>query len=49
LRDGESIREGMTLRLEQVLTERGLPWVKISGYGSPRLEAAICEMDKLLA
>jgi nicotinamide riboside kinase len=49
LRDGESIREWMTLRFEQVLTGRGLPWVKISGYGSQRLEAAICEVDKLLA
>jgi len=49
LRDGESIREWMTKRFEQVLAERGLPWVKISGRGSQRLEAAVREVDKLLA
>lgn len=49
LRDGESIREWMTERFEQVLRERGLPWVKISGHGGQRLEAAIREVDKLLA
>lgn len=49
LRDGESIREWMTQRFAQVLTERGLPWMKISGCGRERLEAAIREADKLLA
>lgn len=49
LRDGESIREWMTQRFEQVLTERGFRWVKISGYGSQRLAAAIHEVDKLLS
>jgi HTH-type transcriptional repressor of NAD biosynthesis genes len=48
LRDGESIREWMTRRFEQVLIERGLPWVKISGGRSDRLQAAIREVDKLL-
>jgi len=48
LRDGESIREWMTQRFEQVLTERGLLWVKISGHGSQRMDAAIREVDKLL-
>ena len=49
LRDGESIREWMTQRFAQVLTERGLPWMRISGCGPERLEAAIREADKLLA
>jgi len=49
LRDGETIRQWMTRRFEQVLTERGLPWVKISGQGEKRLSAAVCEVDKLLA
>jgi NadR type nicotinamide-nucleotide adenylyltransferase len=48
LRDGESIREWMTLRFEQVLSERHLPWVKISGVGAERLVAAIREVDKVL-
>jgi len=49
LRDGESIREWMTQRFEHVLSDRQLPWVKISGLGAQRLEAAIREVDKLLA
>lgn len=48
-RDGESIREWMTMRFEQVLTERGLPWAKICGRGAQRLKAAVREVDKLLA
>lgn len=48
LRDGESIREWMTTRFERVLTDRDMPWVKISGRGSQRLEAAVREVDKLL-
>jgi HTH-type transcriptional regulator, transcriptional repressor of NAD biosynthesis genes len=48
LRDGETIRQWMTRRFEQVLTERGLPWVKISGFGEQRLAAAIREVDKIL-
>jgi HTH-type transcriptional repressor of NAD biosynthesis genes len=49
LRDGETIRQWMTRRFEQVLTERGLPWVKISGFGDERLSAAVREVDRLLA
>lgn len=49
LRDGETIRQWMTRRFEEVLSERGLPWVKISGQGDQRLTAAIREVDKLLA
>ena len=47
LRDGETIRQWMTRRLEDVLTKRGLPWVKISGTGEQRLSAAVAEVDKL--
>lgn len=49
LRDGETIRQWMTRRFEDVLTERGFPWVKISGTGEQRLSAAISEVNKLLA
>ena len=49
LRDGESIRQWMTRRFEEVLTERGLPWVTISGEGIRRLSAAVREVEKLLA
>lgn len=49
LRDGETIRQWMTRRLEEVLSERGLAWVKISGPGDRRLSAAVCEIDKLLS
>src|ERR1700690_1609514 len=48
-RDGETIRQWMTRRFEEVLTERGLRWVKISGQGEQRLSRAVCEVDKLLA
>jgi HTH-type transcriptional regulator, transcriptional repressor of NAD biosynthesis genes len=48
LRDGETIRQWMTRRFEEVLTERGLPWAKISGSGDQRLSAAVREVDKLL-
>jgi NadR type nicotinamide-nucleotide adenylyltransferase len=48
LRDGETIRQWMTRRFEEVLTERNLHWVKISGHGNNRLAAAIREVDNLL-
>jgi HTH-type transcriptional repressor of NAD biosynthesis genes len=48
LRDGETIRQWMTQRFEEVLTDRGLPWVKISGSGEQRLLAAVFEVDRLL-
>jgi HTH-type transcriptional regulator, transcriptional repressor of NAD biosynthesis genes len=48
LRDGETIRQWMTRRFEKVLTERGLPWVKISGFGEQRLAAAVREVDRIL-
>lgn len=49
LRDGETIRSWMTRRFEDVLRDRDLPWVKISGSGERRLEAAIHEVDEFLA
>lgn len=48
LRDGESIRQWMTGRFEQVLTERGRPWIKVSGAPNVRLKAAIGQVDRLL-
>ena len=47
LRDGEPIRQWMTRRFEEVLTQRGLSWVKISGTGEQRLQSAVSEVDKL--
>jgi HTH-type transcriptional repressor of NAD biosynthesis genes len=49
LRDGETIRQWMTRRFEEVLRERGLPWIRICGQGEQRLSAAVLEVDKLLA
>lgn len=49
LRDGETIRQWMTGRFEQVLTETGQRWVKIRGLGRQRLDAAVAEVGKLLA
>ena len=49
LRDGETIRQWMTNRFEQVLTERGLPWAKLRGIGRQRLDVAVEQVDKLLA
>lgn len=48
LRDGESIRNWMTGRFEEVLRERGYSWIKVSGGPSDRLRAATPEIDKLL-
>lgn len=48
LRDGETVRQWMTRRFEEVLTERDLPWVKISGLGEQRLAAAVREIDERL-
>jgi HTH-type transcriptional repressor of NAD biosynthesis genes len=49
LRDGETIRQWMTRRFEEVLTEQCLPWVKISGSGDQRLAKSIFEVDTLFA
>ncbi len=45
MRDGESIRGWMTQRFEEVLAERQLPWVKISGFGAQRAETAIRTLE----
>ena len=47
LRDGEAIRRWMTARFEERLTERLLPWVKVSGDPSQRLKYAIENIDRL--
>ncbi len=49
LRDGETIRQWMTRRFEEVLSARGLPWLKVSGPAEQRLMVAIREVEKLLA
>ena len=48
LRDGETIRRWMTQRFEEVLTEKGLSWIKVSGGPEERLARAVYEVDKLL-
>jgi NadR type nicotinamide-nucleotide adenylyltransferase len=49
LRDGESVRQWMTLRFEERLAARGVPWLKVSGLRSRRLAAAIERVDLLLS
>jgi len=46
LRDGEAIRRWMTARFEERLAERQLPWIKVSGTRSERLQQAIAEIDQ---
>ena len=48
LRDGETIRQWMTKRFEDMLTERGLPWVRVSGDRTQRLATAVREVNRLL-
>jgi NadR type nicotinamide-nucleotide adenylyltransferase len=48
IRDGESLRNWMTHRFEEVLTAHGLPWLKVSGPIEQRLLTAITAVDKLL-
>ena len=49
IRDGESLREWMTHRFEEVLTEHRRHWLKLSGPIEQRLVAATTSVDKLLA
>jgi HTH-type transcriptional repressor of NAD biosynthesis genes len=49
LRDGETIRQWMTGRFEQVLEDSCLSWIKVSGGLEERLKRGILEVDKLLA
>jgi NadR type nicotinamide-nucleotide adenylyltransferase len=48
LRDGEAIRRWMTVRFEERLIERQLPWIKVSGPPEKRLTFAVESIDRLL-
>jgi HTH-type transcriptional regulator, transcriptional repressor of NAD biosynthesis genes len=48
-RDGEHRREWMTGRFEELLAERGVPWVKVTGSREERLAAAVGVCDDLLS
>jgi HTH-type transcriptional repressor of NAD biosynthesis genes len=48
-RDGEHLREWMTGLFEQRLTERGVPWVKVTGGAEDRLGQAVDACEALLA
>jgi NadR type nicotinamide-nucleotide adenylyltransferase len=41
IRLGDDTRARMTARFEEVLTERGLPWIKVTGSRSARLAQAV--------
>ena len=41
IRLGDETRARMTARFEQVLTERGLPWIEVTGSRSARLAQAV--------
>jgi len=41
LRLGDATRASMTARFEEALSERGLPWAKVSGSRSARLAQAV--------
>jgi len=41
VRLGDETRARMTARFEEVLTERGLPWIKVTGSRSARLARAV--------
>lgn len=47
-RDGEHLREWMTGLFEQRLTERGVPWVKVTGSAEDRLRHAVDVCEALL-
>lgn len=49
LRDGETIREWMTRRFEEVLTEKEQRWIKVSGSPEKRLAKSVAAIDLLLA
>ncbi|PYY04370.1 MAG: hypothetical protein DMG64_04910 [Acidobacteria bacterium] len=48
LRDGEHLRQWMTNRFRQELTERELRWTLISGKDEQRLRTAVAAIEKLL-
>ena len=43
---GDETRARMTARFEQVLTERGLPWIKATGSRSARLAQVVAALDR---
>ena len=49
LRDGETIREWMTRRFEEVLTLRSQRWIKVSGTREERIAKAVAAIDARLA
>jgi NadR type nicotinamide-nucleotide adenylyltransferase len=48
-RDGEHRREWMTARFAELLADRGVPWVKLTGSRDERLAEAVAVCDDLLA
>ena len=48
LRDGEAIRRWMTLRFEETLSLRQLPWIKVSGSSVQRFKAAVEWIERIL-
>ncbi len=48
-RDGEHMRQWMTARFQEVLTQRGEKWILVSGSRAARLRSAITAIDPLLA
>jgi nicotinamide riboside kinase len=48
-RDGEHRREWMTGRFAELLIEREVPWVKVTGDPGTRLRQAVSVCDELLA
>jgi HTH-type transcriptional repressor of NAD biosynthesis genes len=48
-RDGEHRREWMTARFEELLADRGVPWVKLTGSRDERLVEAVAVCDDLLS
>jgi len=49
LRLGDETRAAMTARFEEVLSARGLPWLKVSGTRSARLSQAVDAITPFLA
>jgi nicotinamide riboside kinase len=49
LRLGDETRSAMTARFEEVLSARGLPWLKVSGTRSARLSQAVDSITPFFA
>ncbi|HVF52584.1 MAG TPA: AAA family ATPase [Actinomycetota bacterium] len=48
-RDGEEVREWMTGRLREVLSERSVPFIEVTGSLEQRLEVTIGSIDRVVA